>query len=297
MVVARGPRVAWLLPLLAIPWSGCAAVDPTRQSTPSTFQGDDETFRLHGLVVDAEIVPIEQAFVELKPIGLAANTTSGGRFAFDRVAPGDYVLHVSKAGYASVKHEFVIAQSAPDQILITLTPVAGHLPFHETNVFVAYIFCTATVGGTFAPCVPINVLTGQNVTQDRAEFNFRIPHPGLMELLHEMLWKTQSTGHDMSVTIRPPGQPLVVGGVTVIYLSAGGGSPLRSWVTVGKVNAGATQPFDGNETTPYATILRGRSTNTTGNAASVYLDHRVNNYFTFFYNRPGPREFTVIPDA
>lgn len=251
---------------------------------------------MDGLVVDAEIVPIAAALVVLTPGGLATNTTTSGQFQFGPLPEGHYTIEVTKHGYAPARAEFAVAQSPPERIVVTLIAVASNVPYHITHVFVAYIFCTLTVSGTFAPCFPVNVLTGQNITEDRAEFNFRIPYPGLADLLHEMVWQKQATGSDMSVTIRPPGAPLVIGGVTVIYLATGGGSPLRSWVVAGETNPGATAKFDANESTPYTTILRGRSTNTTANAMSLYLDHRVNNYFTFFYNRPGPRDFTVIPD-
>lgn len=280
--------------------AGCAATPEARGAEDDGGRppvgNTDEGLFLNILVIDQELLPIEGALLALLPGPILTNTTADGRATFGPLAEGVYTIIVEKQGYATIEKPVTIAQSPPDRVIISVIPTASDVPYHLTHTFVAYIFCTATVGGTFAPCLPLNVLTGQEITQDRAEFDFEIPYPGLVDLLHEMVWQRQSTGVDMSVTIRPPGAPLVVGGVTVTYLSTGGGSPLRSWVVAGIENAGASAPFDANESTPYTTIIRGNSDNTTGGAMSLYLDHRVNNYFTFFYNRAGPREFTVIPE-
>lgn len=291
-----GPGTAVGIAVLFVQLGGCVGTEGVGPKGIPEDRFDDEGFYLDVLVVDAELLPVEAALVVLTPGDALANTTADGRARFGPLTEGDYTVAVEKRGYAVVSTQITVAQSPPERLIVTLTPVASDVPFHLTHVFVAYIFCTMTIGNTFAPCLPLNVLTGQNVTEDRAEFDFRIPYAGLADMLHEMVWQRQAAGVDMSVTIRPPGAPLVVGGVTVTYLSTGGGSPLRNWVVAGVENEGASASFDANESTPYTTIIRGRSTNTTGNAMSLYFDHRVNNYFTFFYNRPGPRDSTVIPD-
>ena len=294
----RHRAIALVLVTVLTVLSGCsAAPEPATVSNAGGSGGDPEDgFILNILIIDQELVPIDQALVTLTPGPQSTNTSTDGRASFGPLVEGDYTVRVEKDGYATIGKQVFIAQSPPDRLIVSLVPVASDVPYHLTHVFVAYIFCTMTISNTFAPCVPVNVLTGQNITEDRAEFNFQIPYPGLADMLHEMVWQRQPTGVDMSVTIRPPGAPLVVGGVTVTYLSTGGGSPLRNWVVAGVENEGASAPFDANESTPYTTIIRGNSDNTTGNLMSLYLDHRVNNYFTFFYNRPGPRDFTVIPE-
>lgn len=299
-MVARGRKRTFgyaAVGLLWLSWmAGCVKSEALESSAGAGERGED-AFPLDGLVVDSEIVPVVGALVTLTPGNVSVETPESGRVQFGPLGPGDYTLAATKAGYAPVTVNVTIAQSQPPRIILTLIPIASNVPFHETHIFVAYIFCTMQVAGAFSPCLPLNVLTGQNITQDRAEFHFTIPREGLADLLHEMVWKAQATGRNMQVTIRPPNLALVVGGVTTIYLSKQGSSPLRSWVVPGKLNEGATAKFDGNVSMKYTTILRASQTNSTTGYAAVYIDHRVNNYFTFFYNRAGPREFTVIPDT
>jgi hypothetical protein len=265
-------------------FAGCTDVGEATGAPQAFDPGSADGLFLDVLIVDTEFFPVVEATVVAMPGSLTAITGQGGSVRLGPLAEGDYTIVAEKAGYAPAQGQVLVAQAPPERMVLTLTPVASDVPFHITHIFMAYIFCTVTLGNSFLPCAPLNVLTGENITQDRAEFNFRIPQAGLADLLHEMVWLKQATGVDMSVTIRPPGAPLVVGGVTVIYLSTGGGSPLRNWVVTGVMNTGATKEFDANESTPYTTILRGRSTNSTANAMSLY-------------NRPGPRDFTVIPDG
>jgi hypothetical protein len=288
-----GCSAATLVLLLA---SGCSGAAGSSLQ-PTASNGPDELF-LDGLVIDAEIVPIGGARVLLEPGHRMTNTSDAGLFRLGPLDPGDYQLFVEKPGYANAKSSIVVAQTRPDRATIVLTPLALSVPYHITSIYVAYIQCTVSTV-VFAPCVPLNVLTGRNITPDRAEFNFRIPAPGLADLLHEMMWRPQSTGHDMTVTIRDPSLALVANGVTVIYVAHAGGPPLRTWVVTGRINTevGGTHKFDGNESRPYTAIIRGDYKNSTTPYVAAYVDHRVNNYFTFFYNRPGPRDFTVIPDS
>lgn len=297
----RQPTALIVLFSLSVAAAGCTSSEsqgPDGPGGPGALGDDSDSFLIDGLVIDTEILPIEGARVTLEPLGLVTNSTSAGVFRFGPISQGDYTIRVEKQGYAPATREMLIAQTAPERVAITLTPVASTVPYHVTHTYAAYIMCTLNAL-VFAPCVPVNVLTGQNVTEDRAEFNFRVPSPGLVDLLHEMIWRPQATGHDMAITIRDPSLAVVAGGVTVIYAANSGGPGLRTWVVTGIVNedVGGTHVFEATEGKPYTAIIRASTGNSTTPGAAVFIDHRVENYFTFFYNRAGPRDFTVIPDA
>jgi hypothetical protein len=59
---------------------------------------------------------------------------------------------------------------------------------------------------------------------------------------------------------------------------------------------GGTVAFNGNRSVTYEAFIRGSETNATVPAA-LYVDHRADNWFTFFYNRRGSPEFTALSDG
>ncbi len=80
-------------------------------------------------------------------------------------------------------------------------------------------------------------------------------------------------------------------------LDGRGGSPYRTFLIPGEEGDGASQAFEGNESTPYQMLYRPWVTNsTTGASVVVYVNHRVDSYYTFFYHRAGPTDFTALPD-
>lgn len=275
--------------------AGCVGGAAGEQGSRKGAAHLDESYFARGLVVDSEFVPLADAAVVATPGDRVATTGPDGTFELGPLAPGAYRIEASKAGYQAFAVAVVIAQSNPERLLFTLIPVASTVPYHSTQLFVALLDCSwATFGATF-PCVPIDRVTGQNITGDRSKWKFEIPDPGLANLLHEMEWKPQATGRDMKISITEPNQPVFIGGVTKFYLFRFGGSPLRSWLWPEKVAPGGSVPFDGNQSAKYDAFIRGSETNQTVPFA-LYVEQRANNWFTFFYNRPGRSDFSALPD-
>lgn len=287
------PQAAALVLLLAT--AGCVGGLANDDASAPRAADLDESYFVRGLVVDSEFVPVADAAVTAAPGDWVATTGPDGAFELGPLAPATYRVEASKPGYKASALDVVVAQASPERLLITLIPVASHVPYHTTVLFVALLDCSwATFGATF-PCIPIDRVTGQNITGDRSRWKFQIPDPGLANLLHEMEWKPQATGRDMKISITEPNQPVFIGGVTKFYLFRFGGSPLRSWLWPGQIAPGGSVPFDGNQSAKYDAFIRGSETNHTIPFV-LYIEQRANNWFTFFYNRPGPPDFTALPD-
>lgn len=88
-----------------------------------------------GRVVDAETgATLGGATVELSPASAsgaqAANTDVDGRFLLPRVAPGDYLLHVERDGYARGHRELTVGPEGIEGLEVALAP-AGEVVIEE----------------------------------------------------------------------------------------------------------------------------------------------------------------------
>jgi hypothetical protein len=87
---------AWVIAglLLSMVLSGCS--DGGKE--PPVVTGDPDTGSIHGLVVDQAIIPVAGATVTLST-GQNMTTSDAGLFEFAGLAPGDYVISVTKLGF------------------------------------------------------------------------------------------------------------------------------------------------------------------------------------------------------
>lgn len=286
--------VRWLLcvfTLLAASLAGCAGGPAALEGAQDQVEGN---VHIHGLVVDAEFIPLPDAVVAIQPGDLVNRTATDGSFRLGPVDPGTYVVVAEKEGYLTTEVE-IQATEGMDRVVIELTPTSRDVPYHEMWSRVAFIDCTMSVAGLVAPCVPIDAATGQNITGDQSTFEWEIPNPGLANMLSEMTWQEQTTGESMFIVFLDPGTTTFASGVTPFYYSQSGTPPLRGWLVPGEVGPGADTPFDGNESREYHVKIRASTEGSTV-PATVFIQHRVDFWFTFFYNRPGPESFTALPD-
>jgi hypothetical protein len=292
-MVATGWTAVALVCTLA---AGC--IGPGASGTaPASIGGlDGDLGAIRVQVVDLEIVPVEVADVSIVGTPFLMQTDGAGQAFFAQLSPGEYVIAVSKQGYAETTGKAFVSAGEVASVAVTLTAIASNVPYHDTQVFVALLDCSWAAAGATFPCVPIDRVTGQNITGDESAWRFTIPASGLANVLHEMTWNPQPTGREMKVVMTPPNQPVFVGGVSAFYMLNQGPSPLRMWLTPGVVAAGGSIPFDGNESTPYSAYIRGSERNNTAPLA-LYIEQRAENWFTFFYNRAGSPEYTALPDV
>lgn len=265
---------------------------------------------IHVQVVDVEIVPIEGVAVLVTPGDHLALTSANGTVSVGPLDPGQYVVSVDRQGYAATEKSVFLTEDVPVRLTFTLTPTATNVPYFETTLKVTFIQCGIgssipdPVGGSAnIPCTAMNVnyQTGQNVTSDSDVFLLQITQPNLANLVVETQWQPQVYAHDMLFAIVGKGQvntAISAGGVASFEYRVRnqGGPPLTTWVTPGIVNPGGSVPFDGNVSAEYDAVARGIARNSTFEIVALYLDHRVNNYLTFFYNRPGSPDFSALPD-
>ncbi|MBI2077993.1 MAG: carboxypeptidase regulatory-like domain-containing protein [Euryarchaeota archaeon] len=267
---------------------------------------------IEGLVVDQEIVPVAAAVVVVKDRDGFMETDETGRFKVGPVEAGEHVVTVEKAGYATQTVTVRIDADPAPPLTITLTAVALDVPYQLTTNHVTFVICASRnpIGGV--PCTKLaDWAAGTNVSPDeRFAYTFKVPNPGLKELLVEITWNPQSLGKDVEYWIQtPPGQALTV--ATLKYFGMSGGPPLRGWVQANAKNGNYQNVFDaepnkityeavsgwsdGNGTIPPVrdpttgnTILRG---------TTLFLNHRTESWLTYFYNREGSRAFSALPDG
>lgn len=263
---------------------------------------------IHVQVVDIEIVPIEGASVFVMPGNHVGTTSINGTVSIGPLEPGEYVVAIEKAGYRGDEKSVFLTEDIATRLTFTITPVATNVPYFETQIRVTFIQCgigssIPELGSANIPCTVMNLnyQTGQNITQDSDVFLLQITQPNLANLLVETDWVPRLYAHDMLFAIVGKGQvntAVSAGGVASFEYRVrnSGGPPLTTWVTPGVVNPGGSVPFDGNVSAEYDAVARGVARNSTLQYFALYLDHRVNNFVTFFYNRPGQLAFSALPD-
>ena len=281
---------------------GCA--DPGVTTGRGESVEDPGAKFIEGIVVDTELIPIPDVVVFDATSELVATTDLDGRFALGPVESGKHSLAAEKPGYTNGLLTVEVIDTTLQGVRIIIEPAAVTVPFYETVPYVTFVNCWVAFGSN-VPCTKlVDYVAGTNVSSnEKFAFTFKIPYENLADILIEMTWNAQSLGRDMRFYIQtPPGQPLTA--ATQKYFRMIGSSPLRGWVVANVVNPGygpnGTVLFDA---TPgkilYEASTVSSNTNSTlpGNSVAVFFNMRCETWMTYFYNRPGSREFTAVPDA
>ena len=146
-------RLHWLV-LAALLVSGCTSgqsattASATTSAPPPTVSAD--TGSITGQVVDEELQPIGGAEVAVTgPATLSAVTDALGKFTFNQLAPGDYVVFAQRLGFESASKRAVVAAAAASEVTFTLRAIAvdgeARMDYVQTDGFIAgpdvYCFC------------------------------------------------------------------------------------------------------------------------------------------------------------
>lgn len=294
--MALSPTAAGLL-LLVAALAGCVGESgPAGLARPG--EGAAPGLAIAGRVIDQELVPLADVTVTVAQTDLLTSTAADGSFRLGPIEPGTHAVVAEKPGYQSATVEVQVTGEGAPPILLSLTAVATDVPFRQTEVHVTFVNCWISSPVGNVPCTKlVDYAASTNISSgEKFAFPFTIKNAGLNDLLVEHSWRSQSTARDMTFFIKtPPNQPLTA--LVVKYFQVWGGAPLRGWVKADVKNGPNWEVFNAEPNkVVYEGTLASHYTNSTVPSVAVYLNHRVESWFTFFYNREGPRDFTALPD-
>ncbi|MEA3137487.1 MAG: Carboxypeptidase regulatory-like domain [Thermoplasmata archaeon] len=174
--------------------SGCAGASdaPASSSGADSEVPDDglvataDTGLLRGVVVDEAIRPMEGVAVAVTRPDIAALDTvtdADGRFGFDALVPGSYVVTASKAGYfaETVVTAVRSGEADPPVVQVQLTRDAETVPYVVAVAFDGFIECGVRGGtGGVSACQVVQGRT--NMTNDRSILRMGVaPGPDWMQ--------------------------------------------------------------------------------------------------------------------
>jgi hypothetical protein len=269
---------------------------------------DQGAISIRGLVMDDELVPIAGASIVDAGSDRTAMTDLQGVFVLGPLEEGQHALTASKAGYESVSLAVQVFNEPVDGIRFLLSAVATDVPYHETTNHVTFVNCASynPIGGL--PCTKlVDYVAGTSLSPEESfAFPFQVPSPGLADMLIEMTWTPQAFASDMLFKMQtPPGQPATA--LSQSYFAMEGGKPLRGWVTANIDNDGEDGGWAVFDAEPKKVTYEGMTIWSDNNATipgvpgvlsgwTFYFNHRAETWMTFFYNRPGTRDYTALPD-
>jgi hypothetical protein len=228
----------------AIALAGCAdkgaGAEGSDAATDGSAPAPDGSGSLVGLVVDDAVRPLADANVTATgPSGTRTTLSdAGGMFRFDGLAPGVYLVDVSKPFYIAHRQAVTVVEGVePEAARFQLTFEAASVPYANVYKLEGFYECGLY---TLRVCSNVNIATwvvlcaqtgGQvcigNVTQDHSLF-FQWVEPGLDFIQTEMAWSpTTATGTAMSLLIGGGSEAELKEGVSLpAYNGTSGESPL-----------------------------------------------------------------------
>lgn len=252
---------------------------------------------LEGFVVDSEFVGIAGANVSLTPGERFTESADDGSFRIGPLEPGAYAVRAERQGYRIGETSVDVGEGLPNRVVLALESVSTNVPYFQTLVFNGFMTCGTGTDYFYAPCDIVKRYTGTGFSNDKTEFRFQILDANLANLLVETTWKDQLTGRDMAYIMTSQAPLDYTWASQRFFAGHIGGSPLRVVFTPGVVGSGGNIPFDGNQSAAFVAFYRPAHTNSTLNVIAVYVEHRYDSYFTFFYNRPMTPGFSILTDT
>jgi hypothetical protein len=209
VVASLAPAFAALLVVVLM--SGCAAGADDQSADSAQASGDkgrgedgdfgdlpddgleatEEAGLLRGVVVDEAIRPLAGVSVVVTHAGsddLEAATDADGRFGFDGLAPGAYVVAVSKAGYFPETAVAAVraGEAEPPVVQLRLTLDAETVPYVVAVSYDGFIECGVR-GGTGGVSLCQVVQGRTNLTNDRSLLKMTVD-PGASWMQGELVF-------------------------------------------------------------------------------------------------------------
>lgn len=224
-----------LLALAASGLAGCA--EAPNEEAPGATQAPTGVGSLQGVVVDDAVRPLADANVTaMGPSGeRQAVTDTQGRFLFEGLAPGVYIVQASKPFYIAHQQAVTVVEGVePEVTRFLLTFEASQVPYANLYKFDGFYECGShpyhlcaniNIATWIVVCAQTNVCIG-NVTQDSSLF-FQTVEPGLDFLQGELVWTpTTPTGETLALLIGGGNEEELKAGMAPAYNASYGPSPL-----------------------------------------------------------------------
>ena len=307
--------LVWLVAACAFTMSGCSDAELTAMGAGSVGgdMGVEDGAIIDGIVVDPSIFPVPGADVFWGAGGEFVQTDANGSFRLGPLPGGQLTVRAEKKGYSAAEQVVTLVEGETLKLRLTIEPIAGDVPFHETASRTMYIICHAPIslrpvieGGISAPCgLLVDVATGGSNTIDQSTYLFTVEKPGLANLVLEMTWSPQPMGHDGLLQLSSMGGLNPAGGsgamIDKTVYADEQSSPFWYMLTPGKLhpaNTGGNTPFypQPNTTEKFKMFVAGGTGNNTVPNVGVFVEYKPTVYTTFFYNRAAPPRFSFLPD-
>lgn len=158
--------------------AGCASKDPSETADPVA---DPEDAIIRGVVVDAAVVPVEGATVQLNG-AQTVEVDSSGNFDFI-VTPGTHVLQAQAPGHLAAQTTVLAVAGTTQSVRFQLLAEQGTEPYPETQQFDGFAQASA---GLLTPVLD------QTISQlgfNACDCAFQVfPDPGLSRIVIEATW-------------------------------------------------------------------------------------------------------------
>lgn len=313
-----------LLLMLASLLAGCSGgggggPSPTgdgQQFDDLDVQATETTGVILGVVVDAAITPIEGATVTLTSTQptLSQKTDSQGRFAFEDLEPGTYLMQVTHLQFAAAQSsaEVVAGIDEPKVVRIMLERLFDQNPYSEIIKFDGFLACAYAIGVsstcvndytrvTGERCIPTSppqcycaggCLRDYNLSQMGGNVREYVSSvgPGWQVMIIEETWEpTSDAGKNLGFTVSYFSRP----NAGHWFGSVNGPNPIRIQFDVGVEHGSAS--YGGDE----PSIIPPEGYNELfvffgAGSGSVVLNQRFQSFQTSFYYGVPPEGWSFV---
>lgn len=261
---------------------------------------------LQGVVVDQTIRPVAGAEVRLATLNLTGTTDDAGRFTWEGLAPGSYLVEASHPLFDHTQVAVQVVEGEVATAKLQLNRQIFAQPYTTTQAFDGFLVCS--VGffvyaseecgeGTGVPC-EVPVLGCQRVggsDGNKAQWDFWLDGPFVRTLVVDMTWDPSSPTFDDAYLVLATDwtcDPFCIGNELNITT---GGNPLYLTDTI---TNGTTVANTGNVSvtaeTRFSTFVwpdwgHGDPTN-----ADVAFNQRFQVFATAFYYLPAPAGWSFL---
>lgn len=251
--LTHGRRILAVLSIASlIVLAGCAGKGnkPTAAlvgATPAEF--DENTGGIEGVILNDEDLPVPGASVGIVSLGISTTTDSVGAYSLSKIEPGEQVVHVAVAGYASASRAVtVVAGEALRGVDFSLEPIAlpGSLPpiqDQKRGMFGCGSSARTPAGSPGVNACAVFSIPGEVGGPDTSGYNQNTlnweldrPTADLSAIVFEMEWaSTQALGRGLSLSLEILGCSNASGGEG-LFADLEGESPLRIVLTKEKIH-------------------------------------------------------------